>query len=64
MPCFILFLQYLEVGIFILLQKYSHETQIIQHVTHIGLTLTWSGLYTTQEREFWDSFSGKKSKIF
>ena len=34
----ILFLQYPEVRIFTLVKKYSHETQIIQHLTHFGPT--------------------------
>ena len=48
-----------------LVQKYSHENSNNSTLYHIlGLPLTWSGLYTAQKREFWNSFSGKNSVIF
>ena len=59
------FLQYAEVGIFTLfVQNYSHETQIIQHLTYFGPTpdMDWPIHYL--KKEFWNSFSAKNSVIF
>ena len=53
-------LQYPEVRIFTyLVQKYSHEMQIIQHLTHFGPTLTWSGLHTIKKGDFGIVLVGK-----
>ena len=58
-----LFLQYLEVKILTLPSpKCSHETKIIQDLTHYGPTpdIQWL-IHYYQKRGFGDSFSGKNS---
>ena len=45
-------------------QTYSWNSNKSTLKHTLGLPLTWSGLYTTQKREFWNSFSGKNSVIF